>query len=301
MIRGKSPSNPIDLSLADELSEDNNYSKAVVNDQKISDLIDNMSVTSKNTGTEGWRNCIECPKDFFEVTVQYVNELKNTIFVMEQQYEQPATKLLRSINSKINAQTPSLSAEDIREGCVYAAPFDGVYYRAEVVSVSKENETTKIRLIDYGNEFECKFADLKAPLPIMRSLNSYGISVRPICKQKVEVDDVILIKLVDTADSSGTFIAEIQRNDGNKQRNVTHVPASPLQMIVERGLLRCFISYIFPEKNAVLATFNDSMVDEQLKAMSVLLESGDNFLEEVKVGEWMALLIRVILVSVIVV
>lgn len=289
MIREKEPivpKNPIDLSLADETSEPSKTElvvneKAVVDDQEIQDMLENMSVPSK-TEPQGWRALLEYPKDYFEVSVQYVNAANNTIFVMEQKYEQQSVKLLRSMNRQISGQSPALSPEDIREGCLYAAPYENVYYRAEVRKVFTEKKAAMIRLIDYGNEFECKFSDLKASIPIMKNLNAYGICVRLKTNQKLQPEDVILIKIVDKADANGVFSAEMKSCVVDKP---IPVPVSPLQMIMERGILDCFISYIFPEKNAVLATFNDNKVGEHLKGMNKILGSGGEFLSDVKVGE----------------
>lgn len=288
MVREKEPivpKNPIDLSLKDESEEHEQQKdeKAVVNDQEISELLDNMGVASKKS--EGWRSLIDQPKDFFQVMVQSVNESEKTIFVMEQKYEPQAVKLLRSVNRQIDASAPSLSIEEITEGGLYAAPYESVYYRAELIKLWKEKKTAKVRLVDYGNEIECKLSELKAPIPIMRNLNAYGFNVRPKTKQKVAADDVILIKIVDKADSR-TFLAEIQPSEEKPEKNVVVTPVSPLQMILERGLIDCFISYIFPEKNAVLATFNDNKVTDNLKAMDKTLDSGDDFLTEVNVGEY---------------
>lgn len=291
MIREKEPivpKNPVDLSLKGEQSKDEQVynEKAVVDDQEISELLDSMSVVPPKSEPKGWRTLIGCPTDFFEVSVQYINEAENTIFVMESKYEEHAVKLLRSINRQINAQCPPLSPEDIREGGLYAAPFEDVYYRAEVMSVWKEKQAVVIRLVDYGNQFECKYSDLKASIPIMKNLNAYGINIRPKTKQKIQLDDVILIKIADKPDSSRIFPAEIQPVKPKKEKNVVHEPVSPLQMILERRLLDCFVSYIFHEKNAVLATFTDNKVGENLKTMNKVLENGDDFLSEVVVGEF---------------
>lgn len=289
MIREKEPivpKNPIDLSIANETSEPSKTEeKAVVDDQEINELLDNMTMNGKKPEVKGWRTLMDYPKDFFEVSVQYVSKADNHAFVMEQKYEQHAVKLLRSINRQINAQSPVLKADEIVEGGLYAAPYEGVFYRAEVVGVNREKSTASIRLVDYGNEYECKFSELKAPIPIMKNLNSYGISILPKNKQKLQADDIILIKIVDKADSSGSFVVEVRSNNPVPVKAAVTSPVSPLPLLVERGSMDCFISYIFPEKNAALATFNDNKVGDALKAMHKTLESGGEPLQQIAVGE----------------
>lgn len=294
MVRERAPivpKNPIDLTLTDNLNEHLKAEvvcneKAVVDDHEINEMLDSMTVTPNKLEPKGWHTLIDCPKEFFEVVVQYVNEAENTIFVMDSKYEDQAVKLLKTINRQINAQCPPLSPDDIREGGLYAAPYEKVFYRAEVMSLWKEKQAVVVRLVDYGNQFECKYSDLKASIPIMKNLNAYGINIRPKTTQKIEVkvDDVIFIKIVDKADSSRIYPAEIQPVQPKEEKTVL-APVSPLAIILERRTLDCFVSYIFHEQNAVLATFTDNKVGEHLKAMNKVLESGDDFLPEVAVGE----------------
>lgn len=285
------PKNPIDLTFNESSSEHSKINavyneKAVVDDEEISDMLDKMCSTPAKSEATGWRTLIDYPKDFFEVVVLYVNEAENTIFVMETKYESHALKLLKSINRQINKDSPSLSPEDIRESSLYAVPFESMYYRAEVVTLWKEKQTATVYLIDYGNQFDCKFSELKASIPIMKNLNAYGFRVRLKNIQKVQDDDLICIKIVDKADSSKTFTAEIQQSEPTKENEKMFVPVSPLKMAQEIGSLDCFVSYIFPNENAVLATFNDNKVGDQLKKMSDALEKTDHCLTDVEIGEF---------------
>ncbi|KAL5283365.1 hypothetical protein ACFFRR_005947 [Megaselia abdita] len=293
MIREKepiTPKNPIELSLGSSEEQNKpklvNNEKAVLDDQKISELLDKMGV-AKTAEPKGWRTLIDCPNDFFEVVIQSINEAKNTIFVMEPKYEQHAVKLLRTINRQIGVNSPSISPEDIREGSLFAAPYEKVYYRAEVISLSQEKKKVSVRLIDYGNEFDCLFDELKASIPIMKNLNAYGLSVRPLSKQKFQADETILIKIVDKADPTGTFSAEIKINEA-KNVEKQFEPVSPLHLILDQGVIDCFVSYIFPQNNVVLATFNDNKVGEILKGMHKVLENNEKTLDQIKIGQYLA-------------
>lgn len=275
--------NPINLTYNDETivapqTPDNK--KAVIEESAINEMV-NLCLKSKTQEVVGWRSINKPPEGYFEVTVQHVEG--NILYVMEPNFEQQAVKLLKSINRQINSQSPSLNPELIKEGLMFAAPYECVYYRAEVMKLNSSNQTAKLRLIDYGIQFECKVSEIKAPIPIMKNLNCYCLTIRLKDASKINLEDVMEIRVLGDADSSGIFDVEVKEQ--LKVKKII-VPSSPLQMILEKGSLDCFLSYIFPNKKEALATFSDNKVLETLKEMNKILDTSEEFLAEVTVGEY---------------
>lgn len=117
--------------------------------------------------------------EFFEVIVQYVvPNRRNQCWVISADHDTQCDKLLRDINGQINPKGDPIKYEDVQIDDIYAAPYEGFYYRVVVLKkVDASKSLVKVRLIDYGNEATLPASDLRAPLLLMKNLRAFAFLI----------------------------------------------------------------------------------------------------------------------------
>ncbi|XP_062705567.1 uncharacterized protein LOC109432555 isoform X2 [Aedes albopictus] len=115
----------------------------------------------------------------FEVIVQYVVANRpNECWVISADHETQCDKLLRDINGQINPKGDPIKYDDVQVDDIYAAPYEGLYYRVVILEkVDEAKSLVKVRLIDYGNEANLPASDLRAPLTLMKNLRAFAFLI----------------------------------------------------------------------------------------------------------------------------
>ncbi|XP_055849549.1 uncharacterized protein LOC129914367 [Episyrphus balteatus] len=156
------------------------------------------SISSKvSTRTGAWRTPYPYPEgEFFDVMVQYIDEGVNVgiVWVTDLKYESPLRKLLAEINRNIDYNSARCATEEIQVGALIAAPFDNLFYRAEIIEIIDASKSCNVHLIDYGNMVTVPFKDLRSPIPIMRNLNAYAFRIR--YSKQVPLETILTIRVV---------------------------------------------------------------------------------------------------------
>lgn len=141
--------------------------------------------------------------EFFEVIVQYVvaNQRKQC-WVISADHETQCDKLLRDINGQINPQGTPVKYEDVQVDDIYAAPYEGLYYRVVILEkVDPAKSLVKVRLIDYGNEVTLPASDLRAPLPLMKNLRAFAFLIEiQNLNRPLELTETIRVCIVRSED-----------------------------------------------------------------------------------------------------
>ncbi|XP_055906292.1 uncharacterized protein LOC129941629 [Eupeodes corollae] len=171
----------------------------------------NTSICSKvSTRTAAWRTPYPYIEGvFFDVMVQYIEEGPNVniVWVTDLKYESPLRKLLAEINRNIDYNTPVCSSEEIQVGSLIAAPFDNLFYRAEIIEIVQSSKTCNVHLIDYGNMVVVPFKDLRSPIPIMRNLNAYAFRIS--YSKQVPLETILSIRVIGMGPNG---VANIEEN-----------------------------------------------------------------------------------------
>uniref|UniRef100_A0A1I8P2C9 Tudor domain-containing protein n=1 Tax=Stomoxys calcitrans TaxID=35570 RepID=A0A1I8P2C9_STOCA len=190
--------------------------------------------------TANWRSAYPPPNGFFDVMIQFVEEVeekgKRFVWVTDVKYDEPLRKLLSEINRNVNPKEPC-NPELIVPGALVAAPLSKILYRAEVLETSLQTQRADLRLIDYGNEIRVPFSQIYAPIPIMANLNAYAFRVCILGDCGVlELESVITIKVLGDKHPNGYYKVEC------KEKSIPlQLPVDLLTKEKSLSVVKCFV------------------------------------------------------------
>ncbi|KAL7727324.1 hypothetical protein ACLKA6_008608 [Drosophila palustris] len=185
----------------------------------MKDLSINKARGNNNSSTEGlpviklvseWRDHVNPPEnEFFNCRVTY-KEKDNSFWVVEESNAQRLERLADNMARSLQNQKPC-NIHEIAIGDLVGVAFDKKMYRAEVMGLNS-NVRCEVRLIDYGVVATIDVQDVYLAVPRMAGIKAYAFRVKMSCKEDVEVNKLLSVRLLGSKNADGIHQVQLKMN-----------------------------------------------------------------------------------------
>lgn len=228
----------------------------------------NKSIETIKT-VKPWKIPFPFPNDKidFNVTVQFVDQIAKLIWVTDTSLYSHALNLLKEINTNIQDAIKA-TVNDIDIDNLLAAPFtDGYYYRAIVLEKINSQNQVRVRLVDFGNDYQVHINELKLPSAIMKNLNAYAFCCR--YNESTEIGKILNIRIKGKESNEIFIIEEIKENMPQlANESILKLLPNSIDIIIKN---------IFNEKSKGFAVVLDNNSKFELDKLNEILISEKTF------------------------
>lgn len=196
-----------------------NLDKPCDNQKSIEPLI--VKNVENIRSTNKWKTIFPIEKrDAVEVIVQFVEDVDQKIlWVILKSCEENCNNLLTLINESITIESEPCLLNELKLNELVAAPYDGLYYRATIISIIRPLQKVLLRLIDYGNEIVVNFNEIKPAIQVMYEFNTFAFEVKLETSRygTIDIGETITIKWY-KLDTNGIWIVNELGNETFQQQ-----------------------------------------------------------------------------------
>lgn len=216
----------------------NNSSENVQNTENDSSTV-TYDFSDYNNEIEKWLPANNINKRYFTGKALYVDNNAG-IYIRDDDLERIAKEVNNRLNLKFTASKTSLNDINWKIGqpCICKYHLDRKFYRAEIVQI--EDDTCKVRFVDYGNIEQVKMGELRSeiicahiPMLINRYIIADMVPIEMNCKWSRSVLDRIHVLLV------GKVIDVVTVDDDNI--NKCHIAVNGVgvvDLLISEGLVQ---------------------------------------------------------------